>query len=385
MNRIILIVLCLSFTVCIMIDKGTTIAASSMQSKMLRSSELDEQKVREMISRFGPLIYLHTDEKYLMDDPVYVLNNGVSLNFGKVESGNDYDTFQASVGRRMSTTSQTLLEDTKLVKEIIQSIDDSPNYEYWLNIDDSMKKGSMLRAKAQVRVLPFDSLTTEIQFWLFYPFNGPGKVKISILNKIGIDFGLKKNGRHYGDWELVSILVSNNAEELQGVFIACHNGNEVFKRGNDGQYRSVKDSQKILQFDGFGQDVHPIIYSAISSHAHYYNQGNHNYKQAWKKKYLLGTASADLIDRTSAGQKFLAYHKDGYRFFSSDLPNFKVQEPGWLDYDGHWGQYEKLYEEVKLGPDVEWMESEIFTLKEIGRGPSGPKMKKEWFGNGTFR
>jgi hypothetical protein len=46
------------------------------------------------------------------------------------------------------------MEDVRAVKEAIRSYPEGDKYKYWLNIDDSMKEGSLRRAKALIRVLP---------------------------------------------------------------------------------------------------------------------------------------------------------------------------------------------------------------------------------------
>jgi len=363
-----------------MVDRGTIIASDASSSIIKKSNEVDEETIRKMISKFGPLIYLHPDEVYLMDDPVYVLDNGVTLNWGEVRNDKDYSSLQVKRVRTVKTSSETLKEDAYSVREAIQSLSEPSAYKYWLHIDDRMKKGSMSRAKALVRVLPFDLLTTEIQFWLFYPFNGPGRVEVCASSKMCDDNWLKETGRHYGDWERVSILVSNNAEELLGVYLSRHREGEAFERGDDGKYHSTKDHRKVLHFEGFGRNAHPIIYSAISSHAHYVSPGTHKYERVFSKKYGLGTASADLFDRTDTGPGLRAYHPKGYQFISSAMPNFRVDEPDWLQYDGRWGQYEKLKDNVKFAVKA----IKVFTYKEVGNGPTGPKVKKAW-NESTFR
>jgi hypothetical protein len=369
------VIVCLLLSGCLMIDRGTTIPAPERSRvTQLSSADLGEEEVREMISRFGPLIYLRGDENYLMDDPEYVLDYGVSLKWGIVENATDYDTFRSRRVQSLPTSAATLADDALRIEETIQSSADPGIYKYWLHIDDKMKKGNMRRAKAQVRVLPADDWTTEIQFWFFYPFNGPGRVEVCAASTMCDDNWLSECGRHYGDWELVSILVSNNAEELISVYMSRHSGSETFDRWDDGTYRSITDSRRVLHFEGLGRKAHPIIYSAISSHAHYPSPGNHKYKRVYSKSWGLGTASADLFDRTDTGRGLRAYHPDGYRFISSDLPGFQVVEPSWLGYQGRWGQYEKLTDKVKfLGESIP-----VFTYKEIGNGPTGPKMKTEW-------
>ena len=52
----------------------------------------------------------------------------------------------------------------------------------------------------------------------------------------------------------------------------------------------------------------------------------------------------------------------------------KVEEPEWLSYQGRWGQYERLVDDIK------WGAIKVHTYKEVGNGPTGPKVKPEWLG-----
>lgn len=352
------------------------------------TSEVSEEDVRLMIARFGPVLYLHNNEQFLMDDPEYVLDRGASLCWGIVNDAR-YDSFRCENVQSKPTSSETLYDDARAAANWIQSAPDSDKYKYWLSIGDAFKKGNLRRAKALVRVLPAGDFSTELQFWFFYPFNGPGRVWVRAASGIGDRNWLRQCGRHYGDWELVSIIVTNTATELESVYMSRHSEGETFDRWEnvtypweDGAYRSASDSRRKLKIEDQGflkwiYIAHPIVYSGISSHAHYPWAGNHNYERVFSQSWVLGTASADLFDRTEAGRAFRACDEVNYRIISSDLPGFKVIEPKWLDYNGRWGQYEKLADGVKFGVIP------TYTRKEVGKGPSGPKMKPEW--SGAFR
>jgi hypothetical protein len=340
------------------------------------TANVSEQDVRLMIARFGPLIYLRNDEKYVMDDPEYILDHGVSLSWGRVDNSHSYDAFSLTGVQSRPTSSDTLLDDARAVRDLIRSLPDANKYKYWLSIDDAWKAGNLSRAKSLVRVLPHGKYSTELQFWLFYPFNGPGRVEICASSKACDDNWLSQTGRHYGDWELVSIVVSNTATQLLSVYMSRHSGGETFHRWEDGTYRSTSRPENRLSiFVPAFKDMyrkHPIVFSAVSSHAHYPSVGNHNYERVFSKGYLLGTASADLFDRTDDGLAFRTYDPNRYWIISSDLPSFRVTEPKWLAFDGRWGQYEKLADRIKFGVVP------TYTYKEIGSGPTGPKMKSEW-------
>jgi hypothetical protein len=352
--------------------------------------ELGKKDIEQMIVQFGPHLYLRADEKYLMDDPEYVLDNGVSLESGIVEMRgkkpeHNYDSFQLNRVTSLITSNKTLIDDVLKVQKLIKDSPDSEKYEYWLRIDDSMKPGNLDRAKAQVRILPAeDAMHTEIQFWFFYPFNGPGRVEVCASSKMCDDNWLKQVGRHYGDWEHVSLLIRNpikcipKSSKLISVYMSSHAGGKRFDRSADGIFRSMPDRRNVLKF----HDTHPVVYSAVSSHAHYSSAGNHPYKRVYSKEWgwpiKLGTASADLFDRTARDRLFRTYSH--YRIISSDLPNFEVSEPEWAEFKGRWGQYEKLFDNIKFsGAKIE-----VWRYKEVGNGPVGPKQHKESWNKGDF-
>ncbi|MBD3868614.1 MAG: Vps62-related protein [Acidobacteria bacterium] len=374
--KITILIVGMVLTGCI-IDRGSYVPAPRpMTAAESASAMVDEAMVQTMIARFGPLIYLRSDDAYVLDDPDYVLDNGVTLNWGLVENETDYNSFKATRVRTMPTSSATILRDWTTIKEGIESTDNPEAYRYWLHIPDKLKSGSMRRARALVHVLPADSMSTEIQFWLFYPFNGPGRVEVCASSKMCDDNWLREAGRHYGDWEMVSVLVSNDARDLLGVYMSRHNTSETFDRWEDGSFRSTTNSNNKLSFEGLGRNSHPIVYAGISSHAHYTTPGTHNYKRVFSKDYGVGTASADLFDRTDVGRGLLAHKPAGYRIIASDLPDFQVEEPDWLQYDGRWGQYERSTDKIKWALHF----IKVYTFSEVSRGPTGPKAKTAWSG-----
>ncbi|MEZ4599577.1 MAG: Vps62-related protein [Syntrophotaleaceae bacterium] len=336
---------------------------------------IEEDDLIEMIERSGPLIFLHSQEKFFMDDPEYVLDKGSSLQWGIVENDRNYNSFETKRVMTMPTSSKTLLEDVRIIEEAIQASPDMENYKYWIHIDENtMKPGSQSRAKAFIRALPATPVTTEIQFWFFYPFNGPGRVEVCAASTMCDDNWLSQTGRHFGDWEHVSLLFSNITKELTSVYMSRHDGSETFDRDQNGVFRSSSNPKRVLQFEG----SHPVIYSAVSSHAHYPKQGNkHKYKRVFSKKWGLGTASADLFDCTAPSIPFKTFEPGSYKLVSSAFPNIHVEEPGWLDFKGRWGQYEKLLDKIKFAhPKLK-----VYTYTDIGKGPSGPKQKKSWEGD----
>lgn len=342
-----------------------------IHEESVQKQDLAQEDVEELVEQYGPLLFFHPYEKYFLDEPEYVLDHGVSLAWGVVynEDAEDaYESFHVEEQDAMPTSSATLLDDVRYVEENIKPGASDPElFKYWLHIEDDLKPGDLARGEALIRVLPLNGLFTEIQFWFFYPFNGPGRVEACSSSSCCTDNYLMQGGRHYGDWEHVSLLILNTTRELITVYMSRHGSGQWFRRSG-GVWGSG------LQFSG----THPIIYSAFYSHAHYPNTGKHAYERVFSYDWGLGTASADLFDLTGAWISFETFRPDSYRVISSALPGYQVTEPEWLQFGGRWGQYERLSDEVIwdfCGLDID---IPVYTYKEVGCGPSGPGMKTAW-------
>jgi hypothetical protein len=319
------------------------------------------EDVERLIQQYGPILYLHPDEEYYLDDPEWVLDQGVSLAWAIVENEWDYDTHAELYPGSKNTCSRGLMHDVEYVLNNVRPnppYNDSPSFRYWLHIPYALCAGDLSWAKAIVRVVQYTVLT-EIQFWFFYPCNGPGRVTICASSGDCDDLHLDTNGRHYGDWENVTLRFLNTHEELVSVYMSAHEGGYWFYRPDFG----VR-----LQFE----DAHPVVYAAKYSHAHYATVGKQYYKRLWQMDYWAGTASVDLFDLTSAGLRFDTSSSDSHRVVSSDA--YHVYEPRWLGFVERWGQYEQLSTTFWLPP----IPAPVYTYEEVGAGPKGPAGRDEW-------
>jgi hypothetical protein len=321
---------------------------------------LSPSDVDGLIQQYGPKMYFHPDEAFLMDDPEWVLDHGVLLRWALVENEWDYDTHTETNPGGMSTSSQTLIDD---VDHVINTVKPNPPYSdselfrIWLHVPDALKAGDPSRAEALVRVLPWNTFFTEIQFWFFYPFNGPGRVEVCLSGQLCAYGQLVESGRHYGDWEHVTLRFLNSNKELVSVFMSAH---------GSGHWFGPDEFNNGLGFDG----SHPVVYVAKYSHAHYPTVGYHDYQRVAEDDYGFGTFSVDLYDLTGVGSLFQPFVPGKYKVVSSGV--FPVcQQPDWLGFSGRWGQYEKLISVFDI--DVY-----AYEYKEVGAGPSGPAMKTAW-------
>ncbi|MBN1422177.1 MAG: Vps62-related protein [Planctomycetes bacterium] len=348
---------------------GPTSVCSCIRGESVRKYDLAREDVEDLVERYGPVLLFHPWEEHFPDDVEYVLDHGVSLAWGVVHDETDYGAFRVEEPDSVPTSGATLMGDVRHVEEYVRPyVSDPASFKYWLHIEDGLKPGDRARGESLIRLLPVNWLFTEIQFWSFYPFNGPGRAEFCAWSACCTDYQLKEVGRHFGDWEHVSLLIENATRELTAVYMSRHGSGQWFSRSG-GAWSSG------LRFSG----THPIVYSAYDSHAHYPDAGRHDYERIFEYDWEIGTTSVDLYDTTESGESFETFQPGSYRVISSALPGYEVTEPEWLAFRGRWGQYERLSDTANLPScNVKVIPIPVYTYEEVGCGPSGPGMKTSW-------
>ena len=197
-----------------------------------------------------------------------------------------------------------------------------------------------------------DAGYTVLQYWFFYAYNPWG----------AYEFGINT---HEGDWEMVSIFLEPQGEELiprYAAYSAHHDSGDKVTRVWD-EVEKISD--------------HPIVYVALGSHANYFDNGD-NGKHKIKKS---GVPIPGLYDLTTPNGK----HIGPGQKIEWDEP-FILEDgnlPLWAgNYSGRWGADWKL--------DDDWPE-EPFNLKDGLSGPKGPKFQgakwahpADWAGLGSI-
>ncbi|KAI7741484.1 hypothetical protein M8C21_000180 [Ambrosia artemisiifolia] len=240
---------------------------------------------------------------------------------------------------------------------------------YWLDLpkDGSskqrVKKGDLQDANAYFHVKPmYGGLFSDIAIWLFYPFNGASRAKVEFIN-----ISLGKIGEHVGDWEHVTLRISNFNGELNRVFFAQHSW---------GTWVSASSLE-------YANGNKPLVYSALNSHASYPKPG----------LVLVGTSGVNigLRDDTAKGGQMM---DTGVRpvVVSAEYLGSVVVEPPWLNYKRKWGpktEYDLDKEINKVEKVMIGKLKNVFDkfVKSIPRevlgeeGPTGPKVKNSWAGD----
>ncbi|PPR96530.1 hypothetical protein GOBAR_AA24145 [Gossypium barbadense] len=193
-----------------------------------------------------------------------------------------------------------------------------------------------------------------IQIWVFYPFNGGAKAKAVFIN-----IPLGKIGEHVGDWEHLTLRISNFTGELQSVYFSAHRG---------GSWVTVSE----LEFNGGNK---PCTYSSLHGHAMYSKPG----------LVLQGKGTIGIHNDT-AKSKILMDTGVGFELVAGEYLGNSVVEPPWLNYCREWGpkvSYDLGDEIKKVGKLLPGIEKFMKSLpKEVlgEEGPTGPKMKRSWDG-----
>ncbi len=320
------------------------------------ASPINPGDIQVLIKRFAPILVFHPEEQYLPDDAEAVLNTGkLSLQCAIIADESNYDTFPNPLIPQ-KTWPIASADALPSVEERAKAEPNasSPAFRRWLFIPDEFKPGNLSRAKVLVMVHHRDDTQrpgqciVHLQYWIFYPFNGPGKFCVQVGNVVKDDVFLTTCGRHYGDWEHVTV--------------------EIESIGNDWAVRRVYLSKHSLSSWGDRSQLQwlgerPKIYVARDSHAHYGVAGRHDYQRVTHTSLGIGMLDVDLFDITGNGISWDV--SDRCVLVASDYSSHQVATPRWLEFGGRWGQYERL-SHLYMAPGYP------YTYKEVGSGPGGP-------------
>ncbi|KAL5098444.1 hypothetical protein RYX36_002771 [Vicia faba] len=306
----------------------------------------NEKQIEGILQVYSPFLYLHSDEDYFPSSVNWLFSNGALL-YKKGDESNPIPIQQ---------------NGTNLPQD--------PNYDdaYWIDlpVDDAnkenVKHGNLESAESYVHVKPmFGGTFTDITMWIFYPFNGPARAKVKFIN-----IKLEKIGEHVGDWEHVTLRVSNLDGQLWQMYFSQHS------KG------SWVDSS-LLEFQN-DTTKRPIVYASLHGHATYPHEG----------LVLLGKNGIGVRDDTDKSSNVIDMRK--FVLVSADYLGF-VQEPAWLNFFREWGpkvdynlddQLKKLKKALLIKKLKEAFEKMIRALPNemLGEeGPIGPKAKKDWSGD----
>ncbi|XVE52763.1 hypothetical protein DITRI_Ditri02bG0149600 [Diplodiscus trichospermus] len=305
----------------------------------------NRSQIETLFQAYSPWIYFHPDETYLPSSVRWFFVNGALL----------YTKGEESKPVPIEPTGSNLPQGG--------SNDDN----YWLDLPideaskEKVKKGDLPNSQVYLHVKPMLGATyTDIAIWMFYPFNGAVKAKVEF-----IDISLGRIGEHVGDWEHVTLRISNFNGELHSIYFSEHSGGSW-----------VEASE--LEFQGGNK---PCSYSSLHGHAMYSKPG----------LVLQGSGGIGIRNDT-AKSKILMDTGLQFSIVAAEYLGSTIIEPPWLNYLRKWGpkiSYNladeiKKVEKLLPGKLKSAFEKFVKSLPNevLGEeGPTGPKVKRNWNGD----
>lgn len=293
-------------------------------------------QVKALAQGYAPFMYLHPNEKFQPCSIKWYFTNGALL-YKKEEEANP-------------------IEIDPLGSNLPQG--GSNDGSYWIDLPkdkanrERVKKGDYKNFQAYIHVKPmFGGTFTDLAFWVFYPFNGPGTLKVGLIDNIS----LGKIGEHTGDWEHVTLRISNFNGELKSVYFSQHSNGQWFD-ASEVEFQSGNKS---------------VAYSSLNGHAIYSKAG----------LVLQGVSEIGIKNETKKSEMVVDFG-DGFEIVSGDYLGDEVVEPSWLNFFRQWGPkitYDLGEELKKLDKVVPGLKLPNELLGE--EGPTGPKLKRNWTGD----
>jgi hypothetical protein len=209
-----------------------------------------------LMKKYAPVVYLHPDDEF---QP-----GGVDWYLGRVELEYDGATIlelgTVSVSNLISQekNGEYSGKGTEVTKFRLVHADDGERdllitFKDWTKTGYSAYgKGARIGSPCYVHVSPVQGYPefVYIQYWFFYPYNGD-------LTITSPDLGIGA-GHHEGDWEHITVLVKlrDSGETVEEVYYSAHK--------NEGKWL-VPSLHELWFID----ETHPVVYSALHSHASY--------------------------------------------------------------------------------------------------------------------
>ena len=396
--------------------------------------ELTQIEFDALIAK-GPILQLHPNERYWPDDPVYSLDNDASLCWSTIPDDENY--YGLPSPKRMGQSCDVFVSDSFGIPDGIgfngcedfdpishpnapagagnvpfyssavqclpaasvtagnlyghtiglqsSPVAQDPHFKMWLEIDTGPTQppyllpenptGDVDRTRSVVRVRPWNGIGHEVQYWIWYPYNGPGKYEAG-CGAIDTLHETPTTGRHQGDWEVIALRY-DDLGRLAELYMSAHSGENVVP---------VKQTATSLTGGIDAVGLQPIVYSARDSHANYPTTGNLTYAEPYSLDLgpVLCTLYVRLKDLTATGPPAATQidFSDPNRLIvaSSDFPEIAKATPlpYWLDFPGRWGGYEA----VEFLGEIEFSSIVLYDqgFQEVSKGPQGPPTKPIWQG-----
>jgi hypothetical protein len=187
-------------------------------------------------------------------------------------------------------------------------------------------------APIYVKVVDYGTYV-DIKYFMFYTWNGFQAFRVGVLSGFSTtpyNFDWAQFALHYGDWEHVTVRLSEDLSTVQGVFFSEHH-----------------DSAWVTNptFSG----THPIVYAGWNSHANYPTSGIQVNDTILNSPGVIPVSWIKVVDVTDNSGNFAVYHTPSTFYANgliwtpwSDTSNLVLLDSDpvaaeWLAFNGQWG------------------------------------------------
>lgn len=280
--------------------------------------------LRQIIERHAPVIRFHPDEPYFPSSVEWYLARSLLID----------GATGAVVARHPAATD---LPRGPAAPDQLQ--------RYWLTLDpalagpaleselappDDPRRGDLAGAPAYVRALHDPAKGhTDLQFWMFYPFDGPGLARLRprFLGALRTDqtLSLWPAGMHEADWELAVIRIDHATLQPVAAFLSQH---------QNGDQHVGKEAVAALEREPDGRIR---LHASLFGHASYAHPQDRKLVYFKRSLGLVGIELA-LIDRVEPGAAWDL--SQNHQVISTSWHDPQFPPAPWLDYAWRWGAYD---------------------------------------------
>ena len=268
---------------------------------------LSKSELEAAISKYGPVLQVHPDEKYDLCSIEWFLTH--------------------------STLIDSAAPESPLIHPLETQLPGPPKQDkrFFLTIEDIVKPGNFATAKSYINALWTPEMTyTDIQFWFFSAYNGHGTARFSslIFDKVENqgDVDLTPLGEHVGDWEYAAVRVDNASKEMIGMILSAHGKNTFY------------DKETVERQFGMVDGTHPVVYSSLNGHANFPSAGP-NFTEHRKVLGIPAGLEFNLLNSTADGGKTLEcskrYQVVAAKWLDGTPDAYTI--PAWVSYPYRWG------------------------------------------------
>ena len=280
--------------------------------------------LRKSIERHAPVIRFHPDEPYFPSSVEWYLARSLLID--------------GATGAVVAChPAATALPKGPAAPDQLQ--------RYWLTLDpelagpalepelappDDPRRGDLAGARAYVRALHDPAKGhTDLQFWMFYPYDGPGLVRLRprFLSALRTDqmLSLWPAGMHEADWELAVIRIDHASLEPSAAFLSQH---------RNGDQHLGAEAIAALDHELGGRIQ---LYASLFGHATYAHPQSRKLVHFKRSLGLVGI-ELGLIDQVEAGAEWDLGRN--HEVISTSWHDPEFAEAPWLDFAWRWGAYD---------------------------------------------